>query len=144
MQGKREKVECYEEWMEMINKMFSIVEVKGFMIKDFVTGLGMPFFKKVVTHEGLKFKITKYSICIQERVKIDMEADVGISGLLCEKSQPLRPGLPTVPLPIQPLYTFMLPANPAKVDVLRLKKYETNEKSMSSACSINHDTDNDG
>jgi hypothetical protein len=38
-----------------------VVEVNGFVIKDCVTGLDMSFFKKVVTHKGLKF-ITKYKI----------------------------------------------------------------------------------
>jgi hypothetical protein len=46
MHRKREQVECYEERMEMINKTFPVVEVKGFMIKDFVTGLGMSFLRK--------------------------------------------------------------------------------------------------
>jgi hypothetical protein len=34
------------------------------MIKDFVTGLGMVFLKKVVTYKGLKLKITKYTMFV--------------------------------------------------------------------------------
>jgi hypothetical protein len=55
----------------------------------------------------------------------------------------------TVPLPIQPLYSSMLPINPAKIgdDVLRLKRYLTNAKTISYYdkfySSINNDTDND-
>jgi hypothetical protein len=41
-----------------------VVEVNGLVIKDFVTGLDMSFFKKVVTHKGLKFKITKYKLFV--------------------------------------------------------------------------------
>jgi hypothetical protein len=110
----------------------------------------MPFFKKVVTYKGLKFKITKCKMFVFKREsKFDMEAYVSISGLLCGKFKLLRSGVPTVPLPIQPLYTSMLPINPANVDVLRLKKYLINSKAfsyydkLSSANSINHDNDND-
>jgi hypothetical protein len=70
MQRKGERLECCEEWMGMINKTFPVVEIKGSMIKDFVTGLGMPFFNKVVTHKGLKYKITKYKMFVFKTVKI--------------------------------------------------------------------------
>jgi hypothetical protein len=93
------KVECYEEWMEMINKNFPVVEVKGFMIKDFVSSLGMSFFKNVVTHKGLNFQKIEYKMFV-----FKTESYVNISGLLCEKFQLLRPGITMVPLPIQPLY----------------------------------------
>jgi hypothetical protein len=80
------KVECYEEWLEVINKKFLVVEVKGLMIKDFYIGLSMPFFKKVVIYKGLKFKITEYKMFVFKQVsEFDMETYVSISGLFCEK-----------------------------------------------------------
>lgn len=65
------------EWFEMTHKNFLVVEVKGFVIKIFVTGLGMAFLQKVVTDKDLKSDMETY-----------------------EKFQLLRPGLSTVPLPI--------------------------------------------
>jgi hypothetical protein len=67
MQRRREKAEFYEEWMEISSKEFSVVEVKGFMIKDFATGLGVPFVKKVESHKGLKFKITECKMFVFKR-----------------------------------------------------------------------------
>jgi hypothetical protein len=86
MQTKRENVKRYLEWM-MIHKEFPVVEVTGFMNKDFVTGLSMPFFKKVVPHKGLKFKITEYKIFVFKRELIfDMEAYVSIINICFVKS----------------------------------------------------------
>jgi hypothetical protein len=73
MQRMRENM----EWFEMTHKNFLVVEVKGFVIKIFVTGLGMAFLQKVVTDKDLKSDMETY-----------------------EKFQLLRPGLSTVPLPI--------------------------------------------
>lgn len=44
----------------MINEKFTVVDVKGFMIKDYVSAFCVPYFKKVVTNKGYKFQITKY------------------------------------------------------------------------------------
>jgi hypothetical protein len=43
MQRKREKVELYEERMEIISREFPVIALKGFMIRGFITGLGIPF-----------------------------------------------------------------------------------------------------
>lgn len=103
---------------------FSVVEVKGFIIKEFFTGLGFPFFKKVVIYECMKFNVIKYrNIFLKRGSKCYMETYVRISCLLFEKFQLLRSFVPTVPLPIQPLHISLLSKNPAKVSsVLRLKK----------------------
>lgn len=48
MQKKGDGTVGSEEWMEVFNRTFSVVEVTGFMMIDFVTGLGVPYLKKVV------------------------------------------------------------------------------------------------
>lgn len=118
--------------MKRSNRKFSVVEINGLIIKNFVTGLGTPFFKKVVNFKGLKSRITKYkTVVFKIESKFDIEAYVSISGLLCERFQLLRPGIPKVRLSTQQLYTPMHPVNAVKVDVLTLKECLTNAKRVS-------------
>ena len=61
LQRKRELVELYGEWEEMIKENITLISMTGRDMLDFKGHL-QNFFKKSATKDGAKFSISKYKV----------------------------------------------------------------------------------
>ena len=123
MKRKKDTVEVYSEWREMIATKFATVEVTGNMIKDY-KGHFESQFKASITKNKEKFKVSLYKrFRFSSAHKLTVHVSMNMSGIV-EMAFPLlkpntQPTFPTVAF-----YTEMIAIKKAKLDDVKgLFKY---------------------
>lgn len=132
MQRKREIVESPSEWNSIISSKFIVVELKRNMVKDFVSGLSEPFFKKNFTTNKLKFQITKYKFFeFKSESKYSMFASFSLNNACPDMFRLLKPGIDFIPIPEKLAHSGDLPINALKLqNIKELCKFLKEEKAI--------------
>lgn len=123
MKRKKESVELYTEWRNMISTKFETVEVTTSFVKSFKDHFE-PMFKKSVTAKKTKFKISQYKrFQFSAQHKLHVLACESMKGNAGEQFSLLKPNT-TPNLEAKALYSGMVPVKKAKLDdVKSLYKY---------------------
>ena len=118
MKRKKDTAEMYTDCHAMIDSKYVTVEVTGHMIHDY-KGHFDTLFKKTVTKDKVKFKITEYKrFRFTNGDKLHVYASKSMSGLVETAFSIVKPNVvPT--FPTAPYYTSMVPVKKAKLDKIR-------------------------
>lgn len=129
-QRKVEKVECFDEWVDLVSERFKVVIVDCTMIKKFSDCFSR-YYKKTVVSNGIKLQLTKYK-WFQFRCN-KLNAYTTLTGLVCDTFVMLKPNvLPHVlHFPDENLYDGPIKiTSEKKNDILKLVKYLSNPKAI--------------
>ena len=123
MKRKKDTVQHYKEWEELIQRKFECVEVKGNMISDYKRSFE-EHFKKSVSANKEKFLVSKYKKFIFSAThKHIVKVSSSMSGLT-ESAFSLLKANERPDFPCNPVYSSLIPVKKAKLaDVRSLFKY---------------------
>ena len=123
MKRKKDTVQHYKEWEELIHRKYECVEVKGNMISDYKRSFEEHFKKSVSANKekflGSKYKKFIFSATHKHIVKVSSS----MSGLT-ESAFSLLKANERPDFPCNPVYSSLIPVKKAKLaDVRSLFKY---------------------
>ena len=123
MKRKKDSVQHYKEWEDLIQRKYECVEVKGNMISDY-KGSFEEYFKKSVSANKEKFLVSSYKKFIFSSAhKHIIKISSSMSGLT-ESAFSLLKANERPDFPCNPVYSSLIPVKRAKLaDVRLLFKY---------------------
>jgi len=123
MKRKKDTVENYHEWEDMIKKKYTSFAVTGDMIFDH-KGSSETFFKSSITSQGQKYQVSKYKhFSFSAAHKYHVKVSSAMSGFVSQSFSLLKPN--AIPkLTTTPVYNSLVSVKKAKLDdVKSLYKY---------------------
>ena len=123
MKRKKDSVQHYKEWEELIRRKYECVEVKGNMISDY-KGSFEEYFKKSVSANKEKFLVSSYKKFIVSSAHKHIINVSSSRSVLTESAFSLLKANERPDFPCNPVYSSLIPVKRAKLaDVRSLFKY---------------------
>ena len=137
MQKRRDHIEIFTEWNDMIRERFEVTAMEGQQMKDFKGTLGKLYKVNIKDWKITKYKVFKYNV--QNKLKVMTYEDM--NAMQEQKFHLLKRSFSKIVYPADLLYTGPCAINSKKVkDVQSLARYLLKEESRNHMRSLIKET----